>query len=303
MTEQDIAIREEELGVAVASEISPEQFDGSLVSAHEKAKRVRDIVDKQGLYQKYGNSEHLKAEGWQVLGEAYHFSSQTGTELIRNPQTGVLEGVKSAAIIVDQFGAVRGSADSYCFGSEKGKENHTAAQWAGMAQTRAASRAFKQALSWVAVLAGYSPTPAEEMDGIYTDAQVENATSKEHWCEKHKAYWKLTRRGTYGHPIAGTKAADGNSLFCNEPSSRQAPAKENGGGPDNGPVKMEASEFWHKTQNTLKLKDGEVEKLLHMSPKKYMETRPDYGWSDVYEHVVALIEFADEQATNHQKGL
>jgi hypothetical protein len=298
MTEQELVIREEELGME-ASEISPEQFDGSLVSAHEKAKRVRDIVDKQGLYQKYGNSEHLKAEGWQVLGEAYHYYSQTGnsTDLIRNPQTGLVEGVKATATIVDQFGAIRGSADSYCFGSEKGKENHTAAQWAGMAQTRAVSRAFKQGLSWIAIIAGYSPTPAEEMDGVYTEAQVENATSKEHWCEKHNVeFFKTPRMRTYAHQVAGEKTADGKPVWCNEPEPQQAQLIKKSGS------NMKADEFWHKTQNTLKLKTEEVIKILGMTPVKYIEARPDYGWSDVYEDVVSLSEAEDEQAINSQEG-
>ncbi len=38
-------------------------------------------------------------------------------------------------------------------------------QLASMAQTRACAKAFRNVLSWVAVLAGYSPTPAEELDG------------------------------------------------------------------------------------------------------------------------------------------
>jgi hypothetical protein len=35
-----------------------------------------------------------------------------------------------------------------------------------MAQTRASSKALRQAFAWVAVLAGYAATPAEEMDGV-----------------------------------------------------------------------------------------------------------------------------------------
>jgi hypothetical protein len=38
-------------------------------------------------------------------------------------------------------------------------------QLASMAQTRANAKALRNVLSWVAVLAGYRPTPAEEMDG------------------------------------------------------------------------------------------------------------------------------------------
>jgi hypothetical protein len=39
-------------------------------------------------------------------------------------------------------------------------------QLRSMAQTRAGSKALRNVLAWVAVLAGYKPTPAEEMDGV-----------------------------------------------------------------------------------------------------------------------------------------
>ena len=39
-------------------------------------------------------------------------------------------------------------------------------QLRSMAQTRAAAKALRNALAWVVVLAGYKPTPAEEMDSV-----------------------------------------------------------------------------------------------------------------------------------------
>jgi hypothetical protein len=39
-------------------------------------------------------------------------------------------------------------------------------QLASMAQTRAGAKALRNAFAWVVVLAGYQPTPAEEMDGV-----------------------------------------------------------------------------------------------------------------------------------------
>lgn len=39
-------------------------------------------------------------------------------------------------------------------------------QMASMAQTRACAKVHRNVLSWIVVLAGYRPTPAEEMDGL-----------------------------------------------------------------------------------------------------------------------------------------
>ena len=44
-------------------------------------------------------------------------------------------------------------------------------QLRSMAQTRAAAKALRNALAWVVVLAGYRPTPAEEMDGMIEGAR------------------------------------------------------------------------------------------------------------------------------------
>ena len=46
-------------------------------------------------------------------------------------------------------------------------------QLRSMAQTRAAAKALRNALAWVVVLAGYKPTPAEEMDGVSGATRVE----------------------------------------------------------------------------------------------------------------------------------
>lgn len=68
------------------------------------------------------------------------------------------------------------------------------------------------------------------------------------------------------------------------------------------PQLMNASEFWAKTQGTLKLKDREVVSFLGMSPDQYMKDHPGYDWSDVYDDVVCESEAEDEQAINSQEG-
>ncbi|MGE5747317.1 MAG: hypothetical protein ACM33U_08650 [Solirubrobacterales bacterium] len=55
-----------------------------------------------------------------------------------------------------------------------GEESVPLFQLASMSQTRACAKALRNVLSWVAVLAGYRPTPAEEMDGM-VKAEAQNA--------------------------------------------------------------------------------------------------------------------------------
>jgi hypothetical protein len=47
-------------------------------------------------------------------------------------------------------------------------------QLRSMAQTRACAKAFRNVLAWVVVLAGYKPTPAEEMQGVVDVEPTEN---------------------------------------------------------------------------------------------------------------------------------
>ena len=135
------------------------------------------------------------------------------------------------------------------------------------------------------------------------EAQVEDATSANGEAPAKPASEKCK---ACGKPMTIRNGQNGPFLGCTGYPGCKNTKPINGSVSNLGTRKgdpMTGEEFWNKTQNTLKLKDGQVEKLLHMSPKKYMETRPDYGWSDVYEHVVSLIEFADEQAADSQRGL
>ena len=60
-----------------------------------------------------------------------------------------------------------------------GVENVPLFQLSSMAQTRANAKALRNVLSWVVVLAGYRPTPAEEMEGVYEREQPPARTTQE----------------------------------------------------------------------------------------------------------------------------
>jgi len=62
--------------------------------------------------------------------------------------------------------------------------------------------------SYVAILAGYEPTPAEEMTGVAPD---ERPSHLEHYCSVHKMkFFKKGKMQGYAHPIEGT------DQWCNE---------------------------------------------------------------------------------------
>jgi hypothetical protein len=56
------------------------------------------------------------------------------------------------------------AAEAQCTVEEANWKNKELWQLRSMAQTRACAKALRNVLAWIVVLAGYSPTPAEEMN-------------------------------------------------------------------------------------------------------------------------------------------
>lgn len=206
----------------IATAISPAEFRAGLEAAKQKALILREMVQAQGLAVKVGVSEHLKLEGWQTIGRAYGCSGRTHVAELLRDANGTIEGVQAHADIVDSQGVIVGGADSFCFANEDGKEEQTIAQLAGMAQTRAEGRAFKQMFSWVVVLADYSATPAEEVTGAVSRRKEQEADPR-FLCPKHQTNWfKSKKMRRYAHPIGET------GQWCEMPEAPASPDAEDG---------------------------------------------------------------------------
>jgi hypothetical protein len=128
------------------------------------AKQLTEIVNKKSKKVMINGEQYLEFEDWQTLSRFYGLFVKTG-----DPELVEIEGVKgfkAQAQVVNRAGVEVGSATAYCLKDEPNWKNKPTFQLASMAQTRAGAKALRNLLAWVAVLAGYKPTPAEEMDGI-----------------------------------------------------------------------------------------------------------------------------------------
>ena len=67
---------------------------------------------------------------------------------------------------------------SNCSKTEAAFINKPLSACESMAQTRATGKAFRQSFSWIMILAGYSPTPAEEVQSLPIDQQKTISTTK-----------------------------------------------------------------------------------------------------------------------------
>lgn len=164
---------ENEMVIAQARELAkaenPEQF---LNRASEIARAIKKMIDSTNSKIKIGQGEHVKSEGWQTVGALFHTSAVT-----RSVEPCEIHGVKGARAIVelvDEAGQVVGRGESYCMWDEANWKGKPWAQIASMSQTRAGSKAYSNKYKWIIVLAGYKPTPAEEMDGVIPFKETEN---------------------------------------------------------------------------------------------------------------------------------
>jgi len=137
-----------------------------VADATEKAKVLKDVVQQAGLSRKLGgNKEYLEFEAWQTIGKFY--GCTPFIEWVRPIESdGKLFGYEARATVKDMDGREVGSAEHQCDKSEQNWRSRPNYALKSMAQTRAQGKALRSVFAWVAVLAGYSPTPLEEMDGI-----------------------------------------------------------------------------------------------------------------------------------------
>lgn len=148
-----------------------------ITEGQDRAKQLMGIVSQKGWSTNIQGKNFLQVEAWQTLGRFYGYTAKTkSTEYV---EMGNVKGFNAVVEILDSKGVVVGGADAGCYSDEQkwNTESHTNKfgktvdgsplySLKSMAQTRATGKAFRQMLSWVAVMAGYQPTPAEEMDGI-----------------------------------------------------------------------------------------------------------------------------------------
>lgn len=139
------------------------------------AQALMDVVREQGLAKKFGGQkEHIYVEAWQLLGQFAGLSAETE---VQSCEVDGIKGAIATATLRDKDGNEAGGAEAYCMRDEPNWKNKPWFQLASMAQTRAVSKAFRNRLSWIAVLAGYSGTPAEEMEGIQGESKKDSPSA------------------------------------------------------------------------------------------------------------------------------
>jgi hypothetical protein len=148
---------------------------------HRAANALLSVIRTKKKPVMMNGEQYLEFEDWQVLGRFCNYT--VGTESTREViREGKIQGFEAKAIVKNSAGIIISSAEASCLRDEPkwnmrpkyalknnvrvkiGEELVPEFQLKSMAQTRACAKALRNVLAWVVILAGYRPTPAEEMD-------------------------------------------------------------------------------------------------------------------------------------------
>lgn len=167
-------------------ELTPASPQEQVNKAHEMAKILQGVVTQAGLSINLGGKKpHLQFEAWQTIGRFFNCTPITEwTKPMWHEEKIVAWEAK--VNVIDSTGRVIASAESMCGKDEPNWKTKPAFAMRSMAQTRAAGKALRSVFAFVAVLAGYSPTPAEEMDADFVKDDKPKKESEPDKPPKHK---------------------------------------------------------------------------------------------------------------------
>ena len=127
------------------------------------ANALMEVVRRQGLSKKIEGKEYLFYEAWLTLGRFFKLTPRV--EWSRPIWHGDrVIAWEARAVVVDEEGREVAAAEAMCGKDEKGWAKRPAYAMRSMAQTRACAKALRSVLSWIVVLVGFAPTPAEEIE-------------------------------------------------------------------------------------------------------------------------------------------
>jgi hypothetical protein len=131
----------------------------ALAGAQKAAKALLQVVSQKRQIVINGK-RYLTFEDWQTIGRFY------GVTVGVASTTKGENGYEARALVYNAGGTVISAAEAICTREERNWQSRDEYALKSMAQTRACAKALRNVLAWVAVLAGFEGTPAEEIDGV-----------------------------------------------------------------------------------------------------------------------------------------
>lgn len=133
--------------------------DAQIEYAAKIATSLTRVIEKQVLYSNISGRKYVKVEGWELLGTFLGILPKERE--VKELADGSFEA--SVDLLRASDGVVVGGASALCGMDESRWSKADRYARRSMAITRAVGKAYRSSFSWIISLAGYEPTPAEEM--------------------------------------------------------------------------------------------------------------------------------------------
>jgi len=175
-----------------------------LSEAQKAAQALTEVIKSKPKPVIIRGEQYLEFEDWQTVGRFYGLVPKvTETQYI---QIGKAEGFSAKAVVVrTKDGMEITGAEAMCLNDEPNWKDKPMFMLKSMAQTRACAKALRNVLAWVVVLAGYKPTPAEEI------IEVENISQNPPELHEKREPISEYRSETKTQPEASSKTKKANS--------------------------------------------------------------------------------------------
>ena len=140
-------------------------FDEKIQVATQVATSLKKVIESQGLAVPIGRNSkgepnlYVTAEGWETLGTMLGCTPYV-EEVVELPSDNKNKFMYKATVSIKQGDFVLSRASAMAERNNMQKDRPSVYS---MAQTRALGKAYRMAFSWIVKMAGYQPTPAEEM--------------------------------------------------------------------------------------------------------------------------------------------
>lgn len=135
-----------------------------MARAKKLANELSNFARENNLQIEIAGKQYMQVEGWQFIG------TQMGlTDIVKYCDRVETEDpkeikYKSVVEVINQNGTVISKGFAFASNLEKKKTGFEEYAVASMAQTRAIGKAYRNFLAWIVKMAGYEPTPYEEVD-------------------------------------------------------------------------------------------------------------------------------------------
>ena len=167
---------------------------------------LRDVIKQQQLAVNIQGREYVKVDGWAAMGTILGLLPREVE--VKELDDGSYEA--KVELYSVKTGQVVGQGSALCGIDEKRWGNADRYARRSMAITRATGKAYRLGLSWVMSMAGYMPTPAEEMpiDGDYSEPAPAKSAPKAQQRKEAEVYEGTEKQNEGVERVLTTRGID-----------------------------------------------------------------------------------------------